>query len=198
MVDMPYVQATIGQYVGDCFPRWHNPAEVNAILKILSLLEPKHTGGKMASLAILSPYSQQVKRLNSAISDAAASTIPQLNHFRGVSEAGQLCHTVDSFQGSEADLIVVSLVRNNQHSNADNALGFLTDYRRMNVLLSRARWRLIIVGSFDFLKEIVNAANHGEDRTRIRFLAEMLSELSQGEQLGTVSRIPLAQLMGPS
>ena len=61
-------------------------------------------------------------------------------------EVSELVGTVDSFQGDEADIVVVSLVRNNHHSGS-RALGFLSDERRMNVLLSRARWKLVVIGS---------------------------------------------------
>ena len=50
--------------------------------------------------------------------------------------------TVDSFQGSECDAIIISLVR----SNDDQEIGFLKDIRRMNVAMTRARKKLIIIG----------------------------------------------------
>jgi superfamily I DNA and/or RNA helicase len=51
-------------------------------------------------------------------------------------------NTVDSFQGQEADVVIISLVR----SNDENEIGFLKDYRRMNVALTRARKKLIVIG----------------------------------------------------
>ena len=51
--------------------------------------------------------------------------------------------TVDGFQGQERDVIVISLVRD----NAEGAIGFLRDLRRMNVAITRARMKLIIVGN---------------------------------------------------
>ena len=50
--------------------------------------------------------------------------------------------TIDSFQGQERDCVVISLVR----SNARAEIGFLRDYRRMNVAMTRARYQLIILG----------------------------------------------------
>lgn len=55
-------------------------------------------------------------------------------------------HTVDSFQGNEADLIVVSMVRNNPFGNPHNAWGFVLNPERLNVMLSRARRQLVVVG----------------------------------------------------
>ena len=51
-------------------------------------------------------------------------------------------NTIDGFQGQEKDVVFISLVR----SNMKGEIGFLTDYRRMNVAMTRARKQLIIVG----------------------------------------------------
>lgn len=52
-------------------------------------------------------------------------------------------NTVDGFQGQERDIIIISMVR----SNAGGEIGFLSDLRRMNVAMTRARMKLIILGS---------------------------------------------------
>ena len=58
-------------------------------------------------------------------------------------------HTVDRFQGRDKDVIVMSMVR----SNAENLIGdLLKDWRRLNVAITRARCKLIFVGSLDTLK----------------------------------------------
>jgi superfamily I DNA and/or RNA helicase len=50
--------------------------------------------------------------------------------------------TIDSFQGQENEIIIVSLVR----SNDEQEIGFLKDYRRMNVAMTRAKEQLIVIG----------------------------------------------------
>jgi len=85
-----------------------------------------------ASLGVISPYRGQVRLLRERM-DAIGS----------LSFASVDVNTVDSFQGAECDIIVISLVR----SNADGDIGFLADTRRMNVAMTRARKRLIIVGN---------------------------------------------------
>ena len=56
-------------------------------------------------------------------------------------------NTVDGFQGQERDLILISLVRSNEHGQ----IGFLNDLRRMNVAMTRARMKLIIIGHAETL-----------------------------------------------
>jgi ATP-dependent RNA/DNA helicase IGHMBP2 len=74
--------------------------------------------------AFISPYAGQVA--------AAKETLP----------AGMRCSTIDSFQGQEEETIILSLVR----SNDDGDIGFLKDYRRMNVAITRAKEQLIVIG----------------------------------------------------
>jgi ATP-dependent RNA/DNA helicase IGHMBP2 len=50
--------------------------------------------------------------------------------------------TIDSYQGQEAENVIISLVRSNQEGN----IGFLNDYRRMNVAMTRAQEKLFVVG----------------------------------------------------
>ena len=52
-------------------------------------------------------------------------------------------NTVDGFQGQERDIILISLVRDNDGGD----IGFLRDLRRMNVAITRARMKLIVLGS---------------------------------------------------
>tara|TARA_B100000809_G_C14703476_1_gene375063 strand:- start:5 stop:559 length:555 start_codon:yes stop_codon:yes gene_type:complete len=75
---------------------------------------------------IISPYRLQVKCLQHQLKYLTHNNI----------------NTIDSFQGQERDIIIISLVRSNDHSE----IGFLTDYRRLNVAMTRARKKLIIIG----------------------------------------------------
>lgn len=82
-------------------------------------------------VAVLSPYRAQVEAIKDKLGDR------------------DIVYTVDEFQGREAEVVVVSLVRNNHGKNARAGLGFLEERERTNVLLSRARRLLVIVGSLD-------------------------------------------------
>lgn len=87
---------------------------------------------------IISPYRAQVQYLRSLI-----RRDEYLRPLRGQ----MTVNTVDAFQGQERDVVLVSLVR----ANAEGQIGFLSDLRRMNVAMTRARFKLIILGSAETL-----------------------------------------------
>ena len=198
VIDMPYVQSTLNQTEGDQYPAWHNPSEVQAAIEALGLLRSAAplNAKEAPTLAILSPYGRQRRALDEAISDELNKKLSHLTMFRSPSSNGQWCHTVDSFQGSEADVVVVSLVRNNHHSSVQSALGFLSDARRMNVLLSRAKWQLVLIASTEFLTEVIRAARGKPDESRVDFLKKLLEGLDGGKTKGDVKCIPFQTLLG--
>lgn len=194
VIDMPHAQSTIGRGTPERKPRWHNPDELAAVLKILTLLRA-NPADVPPTLAVLSPYTQQVLRMERAIADATEAELSHLGEFGLATGGSGRAFTVDSFQGGEADVIVVSLVRNNDHSSVRNALGFLADARRMNVLLSRARWQLVLVASIDFLKEIVTTAEIDGSAEDLTFLRELLATIDTGVADGSMAMVPVATLM---
>ena len=84
-------------------------------------------------IGIISPYKGQVQLLRRMI--RRNSWWKPLRHLISV-------NTVDGFQGQERDIILISMVRNNEQGQ----VGFLSDLRRMNVAITRARMKLIIIG----------------------------------------------------
>ena len=84
-------------------------------------------------VGIISPYRAQVQLLRQRVKKHE-----YFKPFRSVISV----NTVDGFQGQERDIIVISLVR----SNDEGQIGFLRDLRRMNVAITRARMKLIIIG----------------------------------------------------
>ncbi len=85
-------------------------------------------------VGLISPYRAQVQYLRRLV-----KRTPFFKPFRHLISI----NTVDGFQGQERDVIIISLVR----SNDDGNIGFLRDLRRMNVAMTRARMKLIIIGS---------------------------------------------------
>lgn len=89
-------------------------------------------------VGLISPYRAQVQYLRGLI-----KRTPFFKPFKGLISV----NTVDGFQGQERDLIVISMVRSNEEGN----IGFLRDLRRMNVAMTRARMKLIIIGDSETL-----------------------------------------------
>lgn len=192
IIDMPYVQSSLGKKFGDQAPNWHNRDEITAVTEILKLLKAPESSGRKPTLAVLSPYNEQVRRLKAHI-DEDLTAFPNLIEFEGAVDQS-ICGTVDSFQGNQADVIVVSLVRNNHRSTLNGALGFLCDARRMNVLFSRARWKLIVVGSLGLLRTVLKA-NEGRDAAEESFLPYLLANIDGEIEAGNAEIISFNKLM---
>jgi superfamily I DNA and/or RNA helicase len=178
-------------------PRWHNPEEVEAVMDVLKLVRARSGSSEVPTLAILSPYRAQVVRLSERLDTLRASgQLPSLGGFAPVRKSVGLVGTEDSFQGAEADLVVISLVRNNARTGRP-ALGFLRDARRMNVLLSRAKSRLILVGSLRFLREAVRGVNPGGDPGELDFLTIVLDTLMNLQSHQAPNGTPFATVIRP-
>jgi energy-coupling factor transporter ATP-binding protein EcfA2 len=97
------------------------------------------------SIAIISPYREQVRLLK--------------EHF-GTHDQQLSVNTIDSFQGQERDMVVISMTR----SNNSGEIGFLADVRRMNVAMTRAKKKLVIIGDsstigrFPFYADMISYA----------------------------------------
>lgn len=118
-----------------------NPEEASFLQKhierLLASLPPEM--GK-PTVAIISPYKHQVELLKALFSNA-----PNWKE-----RSGQVTiNTIDSFQGQERDIVYISLAR----SNADSRIGFLSEIRRMNVAMTRARKKLVVIGDSSTLSQ---------------------------------------------
>ncbi|MBW3467101.1 AAA domain-containing protein [Arthrospiribacter ruber] len=88
------------------------------------------------SIGLIAPYRAQVRRLNELLFDTFE--FPNLKDYA----AFLTIDSIDGFQGRERDIMLISLVR----SNAKGEIGFLADTRRMNVALTRAKRKMIVIG----------------------------------------------------
>ena len=124
------------EFVGDNFGRINKE---EAQLTLLTLAEYFVRIGRQRiideriDVGIISPYRAQVQYLRHLIKKTDF-----FKPFRKIIAV----NTVDGFQGQERDIIVISMVR----SNEDGQIGFLRDLRRMNVAITRARMKLLILG----------------------------------------------------
>ncbi|AZN68561.1 DUF2075 domain-containing protein [Acinetobacter haemolyticus] len=123
-----------------------NKAECEIIKRILETVEvkPINKGIAKPSIMILTPYKNQLYEIKEMVRE---ENLIQTLQSKGFECSGEICKTVDSFQGGEADLVIVSLVRHNISKPSGRALGFLLDERRMNVMLSRAKYQMFVIGS---------------------------------------------------
>ncbi|RFS18824.1 DUF2075 domain-containing protein [Chitinophaga silvatica] len=132
-----------------------NPEEAAFLLKHLTQLVvslgTQYTPEKFPTIAVVSPYKQQVVILKELLEHA-----PILQPYTSKISI----NTIDSFQGQERDIVYISLTR----SNSENKIGFLSDIRRMNVAMTRARKKLIVIGDsstlsgFDFYAGFISYA----------------------------------------
>lgn len=119
-----------------------NYAEAQAIMKLLAQLLPSgkgevsdHTVFTEENIGVISPYNGQVRLLTHMVAQVSTESTVEVS-------------TVDGFQGREKDVIVLSTVRSNERGQ----VGFLDDWRRLNVALTRARVLLVVVGNEDTLR----------------------------------------------
>ncbi len=131
-----------------------NPEEADLLLRRLGqLLEPYDPAdheNDLLTIGVIAPYRAQINYLKDAVEEN--DELAGLMQHRMLSIG-----TVDSFQGQERDIIAISLTRSNTHGE----IGFLSDIRRMNVGMTRARKKLLLVGdsstlgAHPFFKELI-------------------------------------------
>lgn len=145
------------QFVGETFGRI-NKNEANLLLQQLEAYINKIGGERILDeridFGIISPYKAQVQYLRGKIKGSES-----LRPYRQLFTV----NTVDGFQGQERDVIFISLVR----ANDDGQIGFLRDLRRMNVAITRARMKLVILGDattlgkHPFYKKLIDSIEKG-------------------------------------
>ena len=114
-----------------------NPDEATFVFKHINLfvneLNSKYETENFPSIAVISPYKQQINLLRTQFEHS-----PDLQKYK----ENISVNTIDSFQGQERDIVYISLTR----SNDKGEIGFLSDIRRMNVAMTRARKKLVVIG----------------------------------------------------
>lgn len=136
-----------------------NPEEAQFLVKqvrdYMERLIAVYNKDSFPSIAVISPYRHQVEVLKELVMGNA-----DLQEFASAFSV----NTIDSFQGQERDAVFISLTR----SNADSTIGFLSDIRRMNVAMTRARKKLVVVGDsatlsqFPFYADFIQYAQEHE------------------------------------
>lgn len=154
LLNMPGSGEERGGISGDS-KSWVNKTEAVHLADVVQQLLLTHKVHPK-SIGIVTPYSAQVKLifeyLNQALRDYRykgedMADDDNMIDYRGHGIMGITISSVDGFQGREKDIILFSAVR----SNANKNLGFLKDWRRLNVALTRAKRGIIVFGDADVL-----------------------------------------------
>jgi len=114
-----------------------NPDEAVFLFKhlegLVSELDSHYSAATIPTIAVISPYKEQIRLLKEQL----------LNHPKLAAHGDKIAvNTIDSFQGQERDVVYISMTR----SNNEGDIGFLADIRRMNVAMTRARKKLVVIG----------------------------------------------------
>ena len=122
-----------------------NPEEAALLFKhltqLVETLREHYSTENFPTVAVISPYKQQINVLKEQLIHC-----PELQPYLDKISV----NTIDSFQGQERDVVYISMVR----SNNDGEIGFLSDIRRMNVAMTRARKKLVVVGDSATLAQL--------------------------------------------
>jgi ATP-dependent RNA/DNA helicase IGHMBP2 len=110
-----------------------NPGEAEFLLRYINEYLINNEIRSNIAISIISPYRSQIQLIESLLPG-----FQELEKRKNYVQA----NSVDSFQGQESDIVLISLVR----SNAKGEIGFLADIRRMNVALTRAKTMLVVMG----------------------------------------------------
>lgn len=124
------------EFVQESFGRINKPEADLSLQQLKDYLEKigrKRVLEEHVDVGIISPYKAQVQYIRQRV-----KSDPFFKPYRHLITI----NTVDGFQGQERDVIIISLVR----ANENGEIGFLRDLRRMNVAMTRARMKLIIMG----------------------------------------------------
>jgi superfamily I DNA and/or RNA helicase len=166
-----------------------NSGEINAVAAILRTLRAEET--RRETTAVLTPYRRQVRGLRKALDWRPAwSILPEGQAHLDQSRVGVF--TVDSFQGQQASVVFVSLVRNNTERKIGAAFGFLREHERINVMMSRAEKLLVLVGSWEFFR--AHLADQSRDAGQpFAELARLVDWLEQAFTDGRALLVPASE-----
>jgi superfamily I DNA and/or RNA helicase len=144
-------------------------------------------------VGVLSPYAQQVQQLHKALGPTLRQGLRYRQSLTAGSESVRRAHTVDSFQGNEADIVCISMVRNNRNKEPGKALGFLSEAERMNVLISRGSRLLVLAGCWEFFQKNLEFVD--PDDPDLGHLKRLLQGLEKLFDSDAALRLPIEKLV---
>lgn len=158
---------------------WQNDDHINVVIDLLrALYAHGSTGNRILpqDVMLICPYKAQVKRV--------------VERFGAEGIQYHRCLTVDSAQGSESNVVIFMLTK--PRTNSVVEVGFLSDYRRLNVALTRAKKLMVAVGNLTIWNaDFVKKASGGSPRFLARFLKDVIEKRDVLDWVGaeTVERV---------
>ena len=188
-VDMPYVQSMKDARGQDTDKHGRkllsSRAEAEAVFQVLQQIR----ADECCTLRVLAPYRKQANVLTQMIGNGFRRlSLSPLESAWPRPIPGTVT-TIDAAQGEEADVVVISLTRNND-SAPTGGVGFLSERPRLNVMLSRAKRKLILVGSWDFFMRRATQEALVQVEHPMHHLAVVFHELQTSMDRGIAARIP--------
>lgn len=145
-----------------------------AMLSIKKVFDLLNAGEELNNICIITPYkahAEKIKELFLTHSEYFVEFNQALGQF-----INKNIYTIDSFQGREQDIVIINWVRSNYGlPGSPTKTGFLKDYRRVNVALSRARKKLVLIGDFETLTQ--------SDNMKVRYIFSKLKALKDEEKI---------------
>lgn len=130
-----------------------NALETRLVVELLKAAISEHPDlASEREIGVIVPYANHVRAIQNAIQKQRSG--PELRQLR--TPLNELVASVDSFQGQERDLIIFTFTR----SNPRGTVGFLADWRRLNVAMTRAKRQLILVGDLSTLAREPRSSGH--------------------------------------
>lgn len=145
-----------------------------AMMSVRKVIELLKQGEKLENICIITPYKAHAEKVKEVL-------MGNVKYFTSIQSSFEKfmsnnIYTIDSFQGREQDNVIINWVRSNYTTpEARTQTGFLRDYRRINVALSRARKRLILIGDF---KTLLNS-----DNLKVRYIFGKLNSFNKAKKI---------------
>ncbi|NLX69595.1 MAG: AAA family ATPase [Clostridiales bacterium] len=145
-----------------------------AMLSVKKVIELLEKGEVLEDICIITPYKAQTEKLKELFQENAKYFGDISSHLDNFIE--QNIYTIDSFQGREQENVIINWVRSNYNlSGTYTRTGFLRDYRRINVALSRAKKRLILIGDFTTLTR--------SDNMKVQYIFSKIKNVNKNKKI---------------
>ncbi len=144
-----------------------------AMLSVRKVIELLREGEQLMDISIITPYKAHAEKLKEVFQQHSRYFRSQdnLRHF-----IDKNIYTIDSFQGREQRNIIINWVRSNYDlPGMPTKTGFLRDYRRVNVALSRAKMRLVLIGDYETLTK--------SDNQRVRHIFTQIKQIKSKKKI---------------